>query len=143
MIKLPIFILLVLAMFCSCAGQPAPQEAIQIDIIGAQEKILSELNQLGIPHSIDNQNRIWYPVSYREQVSNISLKVSAELSPVTMALFPDTEILNEVTNKFEASEIPYTLEKSELGVFIKWDDHNAIKGTFIANEFIYKINNAL
>ena len=130
-------------MLCSCTDQSEPQEAIQIDIIGAQEKLLSELNQREIPHSIDNQNRIWYPVTYREQVNYISSKVSAELSPVTMALFPDTGILKEVTKKFEADSIPYTLEISELGIFIKWDVNNAIKGTIITNEFIHKINNAL
>ena len=143
MIKYLTYLILSLSLLYSCTDQSEPQEAIQIDIDGAHEKIISELSRREIPHKLDEHNRIWYPSSYREEIDIISSKVTAELSPVTMALFPETEILNEVIKKFEVSNIPYTLERSELGMFIKWDDKDAIKGTTITKEFTYIINNAL
>ena len=123
-------------MLLSCSNEKIVEEAIRLKLPNSQELLAKELENKTIPYRMDDQNRIWYPVSYAKEINKISSKILAELSPVISAVFPDKKSLNIAKKRFDESSIPYTLEESEYGTFIYWNENNAVKGTAIVNEIL-------
>ena len=142
-ILIPIFLLALLLLAIQCGKSRFDEELyIFSDKDGTVTKMISsELDNISVPHEIDEKGAILYYSRDEDTVKEISKKIMAKFETEAYITFTDETFLNAFTNLLVKNNIPHqTISLGEKGgVKISWDNTYDRKVKEIKDEFFRTI----
>ena len=110
-------ILILYLLVISCSGES--EDMIKIHDANEHKRFINILENSGIPHRVNEHGQIYYPVSYRDEITAAEesiwgMKASTKGASVNKA------VSDKVSKRLSENEIPFEVFHDEDGSTFKW-----------------------